>query len=83
MPHRKMALTLAFMWNYIYSAANYFRGTFAQYFTAVEKTFMPKTLYFMPIAYQRMLADCGANTRRLLWSTYVMHTTMPTELCIT
>jgi len=30
-----------------------------------------------------MLANCGANTRRLVWSDYVLHITMPIELCIT
>ena len=37
----------------------------------------------MPIACQCMLANCGANTRRLVWSTYVLHITMPIDLCIT
>ena len=35
------------------------------------------------IACQCMLANCGANTRRLVWSDYVLHVTMPIELCIT
>ena len=42
-----------------------------------------KTLYSVPIACQCMLANCGANTRRLVWSVYVLHITMPIELCIT
>ena len=40
-----------------------------------------KTLYFVPIACQCMLANSGANTRRLV-SAYVLHITMPIELCI-
>ena len=28
-------------------------------------------------------ANCGGNTRRLVWSAYVLHITMPIELCIT
>ena len=42
-----------------------------------------KTLYFVPIACQCMLANCGANTRRPVWSAYVRHITMPSDLCIT
>ena len=42
-----------------------------------------KTLYFVPIACKCMLANCGANTRRPVWSAYVLHITMPIELCIT
>jgi len=42
-----------------------------------------KTRYFVPIACQCMLAICGANTRRLVWSEYILHITMPIELCIT
>ena len=34
-------------------------------------------------ACQCMLANCGANTRRLVWSACVLHITMPIELCIT
>jgi len=30
-----------------------------------------------------MLAKCGANTHRPVWSAYVLHITMPIELCIT
>jgi len=30
-----------------------------------------------------MLANCGANKRRLVWSAGVLHITMPIELCIT
>ena len=41
-----------------------------------------KTLYFVPIACQCMLANCGTNTRRLVWSDYVLHITTPIELCI-
>ena len=37
----------------------------------------------MPIACQYMLANCGANTSRPVWSAYVLHITMPIELCIT
>ena len=42
-----------------------------------------KTLYFVPIACQCMLANCGANTHRQVWNAYVLHITMPIELCIT
>ena len=42
-----------------------------------------KTLHFVPIACQYMLAICGANPRRLVWNDYVLHITMPIELCIT
>ena len=56
----------------LYCAANKLRGTFDQCFPAV------KTLYFVPIACQCMLSNCGANTRRLVWND-----TMPIELCIT
>ena len=42
-----------------------------------------KKHYFVPIACQCMLANCGANTRRLVWNAYVLHITMPIELCIT
>ena len=41
------------------------------------------TLYIVPIACQCMLANCGANTRRLMRSDYVLHITMPIELRIT
>ena len=37
----------------------------------------------MPIACQCMLVNCGANTRRSVWSAYVLHITMLIELCIT
>jgi len=36
-----------------------------------------------PNACQCMLANCGANTRRPVWSAYVLHITLPIELCIT
>jgi len=42
-----------------------------------------KTLYFVPTVCQCMLANCGANTHWLVWSTYMLHTITPTELCIT
>ena len=61
----------------LYCAANKLRSTFDQCSPAV------KTLYFVPIACQCMLANCGANTRRPVWSAYVLHITMPIELCIT
>ena len=44
----------------LYCAANKLRGTFDECSPAV------KTLYFVPIACQCMLAYCGANTRRLV-----------------
>jgi len=50
---------------------------FAQCSTAV------KTVYFVPILCQCMLADCGANTHRLISSAHELHTTMLTGLCIT
>ena len=37
----------------------------------------------MPTACQYMLGNCGAITRRPAWSAYVLHITMPIELCIT
>jgi len=58
-------------------AANKLRGTFHKCSPA------GKTLYFVPIACQGMLVNCGANTRRPVWSAYVLHMTMPIELCIT
>ena len=61
----------------LYCAANKLRGTFDQCSPAV------KTLYFVPIACQCMLANCGASTRRLVWSAYVLDMTVPIELCIT
>ena len=42
-----------------------------------------EALYFVSIACQCMLANCGANTSRLVRSAYVLHITMPIELCIT
>jgi len=42
-----------------------------------------KKLYFVPIACQCVLSNCGANMRRPAWSAYVLHITMPIELCIT
>ena len=42
----------------LYCAANKLRGTFDQCSPAVKNT------YFVPIACQRMLASCGADTRR-------------------
>jgi len=60
----------------LYCAANKLRGPFDQCSPAV------KTLYFVPIALQCMLASCGANTHRLVWSAYALHTTVPTELRI-
>ena len=42
----------------LYCAANKLRGTFDQCSPAVN------TFYFVPIACQCMLANCGANTRR-------------------
>ena len=44
----------------LYCAANKLRGTFDQY-SPVEK----KTLYFVPVACQCMLATCGVNIHRL------------------
>ena len=44
----------------LYCAANKLRGPFDQCSPAV------KTLYFVPIALQCMLASCGANTHRLV-----------------
>ena len=41
-----------------------------------------KEHYFVPIACQCMLANCGANTHRPVWSAYVLHITMPIDLCI-
>ena len=35
------------------------------------------------ISCQCMLANCGANTYRPVWSAYVLHITMPIKLCIT
>ena len=61
----------------LYCAANKLRGTFDQCTPAV------KTLYFVPIACQCMLAIWRANTRRLGWSDYVLYITMPIELCLT
>ena len=46
-------------------------------------SFSKKTLYFVPIACQCILANCDANTRRPVWSAYVLHITMLIELCIT
>jgi len=60
-----------------YCAANKLRGTFDQCSPAV------KSLCFVPISSQCMLANYGANTRRPVWSAYVLHITMPIELCIT
>ena len=42
-----------------------------------------KTLDFVPIAWQCMLANCRTTSRRPVWSAYVLHITMPIELCIT
>jgi len=42
-----------------------------------------KTLYFMPIACQCVLANCEANTHRLVLCAYALHTIMPTGLCFT
>ena len=53
-----------------YCAANKFRETFDQCSPGV------KTLYFVPIACQCMLANCGANTHRLVWSAYALHIIM-------
>jgi len=33
-------------------------------------------------ACQCMLANCGANAHRLVWSAHAFHVTMPTESCI-
>ena len=52
-------------------------GTFAQCSIAVKKH------YCVPIACQRMLSNCGANTHRLIWSAYEMLTIKPTELWVT
>ena len=60
----------------LYCAGNKLRGTFDQCSPAV------KTLYFVPIASQWMLASSGANTRRPVLSAYVLRITMPSELCI-
>jgi len=60
----------------LYYATNKLRGTFDQCSPALKK------LYFVPIACQCMLANCGANTRRLVWSAYVLHITMPIELAL-
>jgi len=42
-----------------------------------------KPLNFVPISCQCTVANCGANTHRLVWSAYALHTVMPTESCIT
>jgi len=46
-------------------------------------SYSKKTLYFVPIACQCMLANCGANTQKPVWSAYVLRITVPTELCFT
>ena len=46
--------------NGLYCATNKLRGTFDQCSPAVKNT------YFVPITCQCMLANCGANTRRLV-----------------
>ena len=61
----------------LYCAVNKLRGTFVQCFPAV------KTLYFMPIACQCMLANCGANTHRFVRSAYVLCITMLNKWCTT
>jgi len=48
-------------------------GTFDRCFPAA------KTLY----SCKCMLANCGANTRRVVWSACALHSIMPTELFIT
>ena len=60
-----------------YCAANNLQSTFDQCSPA------GKILYFMPIACQSMLANCWANTHRLVWSGCALHTILPTKLCIT
>ena len=62
----------------LYCAANKFRDAFDQCSPTVKKH--STVAYFVPIACQCMLANCGANTHR---SAYVLGITMPTELCIT
>ena len=53
----------------LYCAANKLRCTFDQCPPAVKNTL------FVPIACQCMLANCGANTRRPVWSAYMLHIT--------
>ena len=61
----------------LYCAANKLRGTF-DLCSPVKKT-----LYFVPVKCQCMLANCGANTHRLVWTAYVLRITVLTELWIT
>ena len=61
----------------LYCATNKLRGTFDHCSPAVKTTLF--RAYCMPV----YAANCGANTRRPVWSAYVLGIAMPTELCIT